>query len=101
MLPRARADGLLGQLRIRSLRSFGSRRKGVKLVQGTAETKSGTRISYQIHTPVGVTSDKRGTRPSLPVLMVHGFACGGSNWGAFPDMLAMRRGQPVVTFGAL
>jgi pimeloyl-ACP methyl ester carboxylesterase len=56
-------------------------------------TTDGTHIHWQRVTP------RRGVAPdTLPLLLVHGFACGSEDWGSLPRALATKSQREVLTF---
>ena len=58
--------------------------------RGEAISPDGTRIVYHVHST--------GADEGAPLMLIHGWACGSSDWGAFPKLLC--RFRPVVTFDA-
>ena len=51
----------------------------------------GTRLAYSVHgDESAAAANKR------PLMLIHGWACGGADWGAWPKLLSHAR--PVLTF---
>ena len=50
-------------------------------------------LEWKRHTP------RKGVPPdSVPLLMVHGFACGKNDWGSLPRAIASKSQREVLTF---
>ena len=56
---------------------------------GVVEMDDGTRLAYSVHGDESASAKR-------PLMLIHGWACGGADWGAWPKLLSHAR--PVLTF---